>query len=300
MSRDSGRNRDKLAVILSGNDCIKLCDDNESVSTQSTAVPDDGVHRLDDAIKDRLERLSKDELVKVVKALDENPTVPLPEVIDDVIISRNAQRQQAEDLQYGSISAATTTEPVPADTIIHHAMFTPLRLTAQERHFLRLLESALNVSEYTDKIDIFLRSRKREIVLGIRNVLSILSGLALAHDYEDGQKLVKDRGFTLNKEFFQGVFEIGRRYKMLNPERMRNTYGQMVYLLMDSKSPQIQELVGFDCVKPVQTVYDMLKEKNALDLLSHELLPVATRGAKERSPVSQHAQDFILRYNNIS
>lgn len=36
---------------------------------------------------------------------------------------------------------------------LERAKYTPLRLTLSERKFLRLLDSALQVSEYTDKID---------------------------------------------------------------------------------------------------------------------------------------------------
>ena len=38
------------------------------------------------------------------------------------------------------------------------------------------------------------------------------------------------RDFSENADFFQMVFEIGRRYKILNPERMRDSYGKLVYL----------------------------------------------------------------------
>lgn len=40
---------------------------------------------------------------------------------------------------------------------------------------------------------------------------AILSGLVVAQDYRRGQELVRDRDFVANQEFFQSVFEIGRR-----------------------------------------------------------------------------------------
>jgi hypothetical protein len=47
------------------------------------------------------------------------------------------------------------------------------------------------------------------------------SGLAVAADYEAGQKMIRDRSFEENAEYFATVFEIGRRHKILNPECMR-------------------------------------------------------------------------------
>jgi len=57
--------------------------------------------------------------------------------------------------------------------------YIPIRLTLSERKFLRLLEAALNVSEYTDKIDIisYNSSKSRRILHQIKDLCAILSGL---------------------------------------------------------------------------------------------------------------------------
>lgn len=60
---------------------------------------------------------------------------------------------------------------------------------------------------------------------------------------------MKNRNFKRNAAFFQSVFEIGRRYKIMNPDRMRGTYGKLLYMLMDSASPQVEELLEFSCIK---------------------------------------------------
>ena len=108
-----------------------------------------------------------------------------------------------------------------------------MRLTLGERKFLRLLEAALNVSEYTDKIDTigFGLSKAKRIVHQIRELCAIMSGLVLAADYKQGQELFTDRDFQANEDFYQQIFELGRRHKIMNPDKMRSTYGKLIYLL---------------------------------------------------------------------
>jgi hypothetical protein len=78
----------------------------------------------------------------------------------------------------------------------------------------------------------------------------------------------------------------------MNPSKMRNTYGKLIYLLqgtllwfyllvhfsnyVDSAIPEVQQLLNFSCVKPMQTVYSLLEGKGALDLLSDPLISIAT------------------------
>jgi hypothetical protein len=70
---------------------------------------------------------------------------------------------------------------------------------------LRLLDAALQVSEYMDKIDTlgFGLSKARRIVHQIRELCKILSGLVLAADYKRGQELFTDHDFASNPEFDQ-------------------------------------------------------------------------------------------------
>jgi hypothetical protein len=119
---------------------------------------------------------------------------------------------------------------------VERAKYIPLRLTLGERKYLRLLEAALSVSEYTDKIDTigFGLSKAKRIVHQIRELCAIMSGLVLAADYKQGQELFQDRDFESNSEFYQQIFELGRRHKIMNPEKMRTTYGKLIYLLQGS------------------------------------------------------------------
>lgn len=88
--------------------------------------------------------------------------------------------------------------------------------------------------------------------------------------------LLQDRNFQDNKEFFQDCFEVGRRFKIMNPDKMRAEYGKLMYLLMDSADDHIQNLLDFCCVRPLRTVYSLLEECNGLSVLDDPWVEVAT------------------------
>lgn len=140
-----------------------------------------------------------------------------------------------EDLDQRSASQPIIDSTV-GEWFVDRAKYIPLRLTLGERKYLRLLEAALNVSEYTDKIDTigFGLSKSKRIVSQIRELCSIISGLVLAADYKQGQELFSDRDFEANEAFYQQIFELGRRHKIMNPDKMRSTYGKLMYLLQVS------------------------------------------------------------------
>lgn len=184
-----------------------------------------------------------------------------------------------------------------SEYFLHVAQFIPLRLTYEERRFLLLLESALEVSEYVDKIDVMFSGNKaRRIANELRQICAILSGLVIAHNYEDGQKLVRDREYSENADFFRTIFEIGRRYKILNPERMRSSYGKLLYLLMDSRKYEVYELLQINLVANVNTVYKFLEsKKNGLELLKDPLVEIATMEIESEGKSRNQIQKEIQR-----
>ena len=159
---------------------------------------------------------------------------------------------------------------------VERAKYIPVRLDMGERKMLRLMEAALSVSEYTDKIDIVsYRNKQGRIHAQLKDICAILSGLLVASDYKKGQQLVTDRTYKDNAEFFQALFEIGRRHKVMNPEKMRGEYGKLVYMLQDSQGPDIQELLEFRCVVPLKTVHRALEGCGCVDMLRDPVFPVA-------------------------
>ena len=53
----------------------------------------------------------------------------------------------------------------------------------------------------------------------------------------------------------------------MNPEKMRTEYGKILYLLMDTQTPEIRAMLDFSCVKPILTVHAYLEERKALALV---------------------------------
>ncbi|KAJ2780284.1 hypothetical protein GGI15_003591 [Coemansia interrupta] len=215
---------------------------------------------------------------------------------DEAAVTADADDHAEEALDSGAFSVTFSAQSGKVETegfsewIKERAKYIPLRLTLKERKYLRLLEAALNVSEYTDKVDILMYGDKTKRIVGqIKELCAILSGLVLASDYKAGQRLFEDREFGENEEFYRRVFEIGRRHKIMNPERMRNEYGKLMFMLQDAQTNEVKKVLGMDLVAPVKTVHSVLEALDIGYLLEDEMVVVATReiveGGKTRAQV---------------
>ena len=157
------------------------------------------------------------------------------------------------------------------------ARYIPMRLSSSERQLLAVLENALDVSEYTDNVDIYGGFRKKKVDRIIENLvdtMNITMGLNVAADLPGSEELL----LSDNQEtfpFFAKIFEIGRRYKIMNPNKMRGTYGKMMYLLMDTRSEFLNMKhpdLEINFVDEISTVYTFCKERNGLDMLNDPLI----------------------------
>lgn len=195
-----------------------------------------------------------------------------------------------------------------AHSMSDRAKYIPLRLSQNERKILRLVSAALNVSEYTDVVDVLATSRMKttqRIHAQIRNLCSILMGLAVATNYSSGQKLIKDRNFAEHQAFFQTAFEVARRHKVANPEKSRDTYGKLIHMLQDSVNKEITRLLEFSCVKPLVTVTSYLEERHGLELLEDPLIQIATmeiipdgksrRAVQREIQTKEHAVNMLAK-----
>lgn len=179
--------------------------------------------------------------------------------------------------------ASSSSEPLASSfhrkSYAERAKYIPLRLSYNERKLLRLVESSVKVSGYVDRVDDAEVARRpaRRKQLQLQGVTAVLTALVVAVDYEEGQRTAAERDFASKAKFLRRCFEIARRYKILNPEKMRSEYGQLVYLLQDAASIEdLKELVGVELAAPVKTVYALLRDRGGLALLDDPLVRDAT------------------------
>jgi hypothetical protein len=208
--------------------------------------------------------------------------------------TKEEKKQEDEQDEDGDVNVdelkPTTVNEKLVEAIKNQVQFIPMRLTYEERHLLHLLEAALSVSEYTDKVDILsYTSKSKRIVAQLKEMCSVLAGLVVASNLKIGQALIENKNFEDNAKWYQDIFEIGRRYKIMNPERMRATFGKLCYMVMDSRLPEIESHMEFNLYKPIKTVHSFLcsnpkDESKALGLFDDELIIYATA---EISPIGK-------------
>lgn len=159
--------------------------------------------------------------------------------------------------------------------------YIPLRLTAEERQYLVILDQALEVCEYTDIVDVtfsHLRTSKQSrIMSSLVELLAIKCGLIMSNDLGKGEALLVDKSLDQNVPLFSKIFEIGRRYKIMNPSKMRDTYGKLMYVCMDTQQ-NLSTGNGrkLEFVSKIKTVYSLLKGTGCEDLMDDPLLENAT------------------------
>ena len=116
--------------------------------------------------------------------------------------SPSGSQDQTDDEDISQPIASTS----GSGSFLERAKYIPLRLRLDERKNLRLLEAALGVSEYTDKVDVLSwKSKTSRIHAQIKDICAILSGLMVATNYKEGQKLIRVCLLLLHDMLFPGA-----------------------------------------------------------------------------------------------
>lgn len=185
--------------------------------------------------------------------------------------------QQLEEDALDLEAAPSTDADVASEDMLMRAKYIPLRLSYVERKALRLVNAAINVSDYTSTVDREFKSKSRRQHLQLQQICAFLSGLVSANDYAEGQDVLSDRNFIPYESYLQDVLEVARRYKIMNPEKMRSEYGKLIFLLQDCGSADVKPLLGIDVFSPIKTVYSFLDARGGLAVLTHAHIGLATR-----------------------
>eukprot|EP01064_Diplonema_japonicum_P034326 TRINITY_DN7079_c0_g1_i1.p1 TRINITY_DN7079_c0_g1~~TRINITY_DN7079_c0_g1_i1.p1 ORF type:complete len:470 (+),score=112.07 TRINITY_DN7079_c0_g1_i1:47-1456(+) len=168
----------------------------------------------------------------------------------------------------------------------------PIRLTSEERVLQKLLTSALDVSEYTNKVDgTGSYYRQKLIVENLYDLYQIMLGLNVNSSKDKGRKMLQkayEDGSPAKQvmkkcdKWIASIFEIGRRYKRMNPDMMRSEYGKLISLMQDAV--QYRNDLGMDICKPVKSVRDVLELHGLMDILRDEELAMASTPLSKMEP----------------
>jgi len=178
---------------------------------------------------------------------------------------------EMDDFDESNLPAATS------ESMLERAKYIPIRLTYEERKGLRLISAAVNVSDYTNTVDIAFKNKARRHQKQLQQIVAFLSSVVAATSHDDGQVVLRDRNFEPYKSLIRKNLEIARRYKITNPEKMRSEYGKLIYLMQDAMSCDVNQLINVNVNKPILTVYALLEKKRGLKLLSDPKILRATQ-----------------------
>ncbi|ELP88020.1 hypothetical protein EIN_419690 [Entamoeba invadens IP1] len=198
----------------------------------------------------------------------------------------------------------------------------PLRLTETERSYLEVIESALEVSEYTSQIDVAksdyqsymsfyntrdvsARSKVEKVKIALDEFKHTIFGILFASNYKLATKILNDR--NVEEKFFQEAFEAARRFKASNPASMRTTYQKLMHILQDIVIYD-RDFIGPDFVisgkyLPIKTVGSVCSQNDlilickSLGLMkgdNHMEFDENTNSSKVTVAVPNVATDFLV------
>ena len=145
--------------------------------------------------------------------------------------SENMDLDSADELSENTVKRSKISQGFHGRKWTELARFIPLRLSEEERRILAIIDRTMKVSEYTDNVDLYISrgARQETIRKELEKIKAVLSGQFVAMKMSKSTDLLTD-------DWFQAAFEIARRYKAMNPDRMRETYVKLMYMLQDSRT----------------------------------------------------------------
>jgi hypothetical protein len=128
--------------------------------------------------------------------LDEGGDAPLKR-------KQPANEEEDDDDDFNENFSADVTKLSSIEDMSERAKYIPLRLSYEERKSLRLVNAAINVSDYTNSVDIEYKSKSKRRHMQLQNICGFLSGVISASGYEEGQAVLQDRNFCDYESFLK-------------------------------------------------------------------------------------------------
>eukprot|EP01061_Rhynchopus_euleeides_P002439 TRINITY_DN11875_c0_g2_i1.p1 TRINITY_DN11875_c0_g2~~TRINITY_DN11875_c0_g2_i1.p1 ORF type:complete len:482 (+),score=198.77 TRINITY_DN11875_c0_g2_i1:140-1585(+) len=177
---------------------------------------------------------------------------------------------------------------------IQQIRYIPVRLSPKERKRQRLVRAAVSASEYTDKVDVLhsatdsAKGDGQRLRIMLKELYNLLLGMHFADSrIEEGIEMCQNDDISATEEMATTIFELSRRYKIMNPEIMRTEYGKLLHLIQDSVRTDVQDQLGFATLKPIVTVASRAEELGLQDLLEEPGLALATTPVPRLEPISE-------------
>ena len=174
----------------------------------------------------------------------------------------------------------------------------PIRLSPPERQSMRLLSALVRSHSYTDAVDRAGAAPARRVHTQIKKIFQLCTGMTVAK-HPDAYAVLQDDPAKLkaHEGRLRALVECLRRYKILNPDKLRTDYVKFVFLLQDSQQPAVREGLGdLELVARLKTVRGFCEKKNLLGLLTEEALPLCITPVPRIA--NRDALNRALRYKN--
>lgn len=176
-----------------------------------------------------------------------------------------------------TVSTAEVESGETPEWFVERSKYIPLRLPLSQRKSMRLIMAILRVNQFADvecKTD---KEKVKNQAKQLQCIQGVLLGICVSLNFELAQDIMNEKKeLSEFASFFQTIFELGRRHKIRNPEKLRSEYGKLLYLLQLCQQPEVLEHFGFPLVCGVSTVHGLLSEHDLLDVMRHPSMAVAT------------------------
>ncbi|KNH05524.1 hypothetical protein XU18_3495 [Perkinsela sp. CCAP 1560/4] len=154
----------------------------------------------------------------------------------------------------------------------------PIRLSHAERKSMRLLSGIIKTMCYTDRVDTGMLAAKptKRKQIQTTEIFNFCFSVLVGSEFNCGIDISEHPSKLKRYENkLCALIERLRRYKFLNPDRLRMDYTKFLFMLQDSLEENVSTgLNDIRLISSIQTVYDFCDSRGMTDLLEEKSLPL--------------------------